>query len=61
MAMIRDDLDAGRLVLLSPMTVLEEFGYFLVTQAQSDPAIAPAAQAFRLWALQSRDPAASTV
>jgi LysR family transcriptional regulator, glycine cleavage system transcriptional activator len=53
-AMIRDDLDAGRLVQLSDTTVMEEFGYYLVTQALNDPAIAPAAQAFRAWALASR-------
>ncbi len=54
MAMIRDDLEAGRLVLLSEITVLDEYSYFLITRIQTDPALAPAAQAFRDWALASR-------
>ena len=59
MAMIRDDLDAGRLVLLSGITVLDEYAYFLITKIQNDPALAPSVQAFHDWALASRTEKAS--
>lgn len=57
-AMIRPDLDAGRLVQLSDVSVLEDHGYHLLTAQMDDPARARDAQAFRDWAFASRDGAA---
>jgi LysR family transcriptional regulator, glycine cleavage system transcriptional activator len=59
-AMIRDDLDAGRLIQLSDIVVQEEFGYYLLTQSQADPITTPALQAFRTWALETRNPTPSS-
>lgn len=56
-AMIREDLEEARLVQLSPLTVLERFGYFLLSGPASDPAIAAASEAFRAWAFAARSPA----
>lgn len=54
-AMIRPDLDAGRLVQLSDVSVLEDYGYHLLTAEMDDPARARDARAFRDWAFASRD------
>jgi LysR family glycine cleavage system transcriptional activator len=51
-AMIRDDLDAGRLCLLSEVSVMETSGYYLLRAAGAPPR--PAAVAFRDWALAAR-------
>ena len=47
LVMIRDDLEAGRLVQLSDLSVLEDHGYHLVAGPGAEGAQARAAQA--LW------------
>lgn len=56
-AMIRADLDSGRLVQLSERTVLEEFGYYLLSGPAAGMAMAREARAFRDWAFAARDDA----
>lgn len=56
-AMIRADLDSGRLVQLSELSVLEEFGYYLLSGPAADMAMAHEARAFRNWAFAARDDA----
>lgn len=53
-AMIRDDLDMGRLVQLSSITVLERFSYYLVSGNSAEPSIRTAMQAFTDWAFAAR-------
>lgn len=53
-AMIRPDLEAGRLVQLSDRTVLEEFGYYLLSGPEAGTVMAREAAAFRDWALAAR-------
>jgi LysR family transcriptional regulator, glycine cleavage system transcriptional activator len=48
-ALIEEDLVTGRLVRLSPVTVHEEFGYYLVERPSIDPIAQKAAAAFRSW------------
>lgn len=60
-AMIQPDIAAGRLVQLSDATVLEDYGYHLVTASMDDPARARDARAFRDWAFASRDDVAPVV
>jgi LysR family glycine cleavage system transcriptional activator len=57
-AMIRDDLDAGRLCLLSEVSVMEASGYYLLSGA-APPRRGDAAAAFRAWALAARETAAA--
>ncbi len=53
-AMIREDLDTGRLVQLSGIAVLNEFAYFLLSREVTDRATEAAARAFRDWAFAAR-------
>lgn len=55
LAMIRGDLEAGRLVQLSDVSVLEDHGYHLVTGPGAEGVQARAATAFRDWAFSARD------
>lgn len=55
LAMIRDDLAAGRLVQLSDIAVQEDHGYHLVAGPGVTGAQAQAAQAFRDWAFAARE------
>ena len=55
LAMIRDDLDSGRLVQLSPVTVLENYGYYLLANDPQPADLAENAQAFQDWAFRERD------
>ena len=55
LAMIRPDLDAGRLIQLSPRTVQEGFRYHLLSGPMTDGPMQPAVQAFRDWARSARD------
>jgi len=55
LAMIRGDIEAGRLVQLSDVSVLEDHGYHLVTGPGAEGAQAQAARAFRDWAFSARD------
>ncbi len=52
LAMIRPDLEAGRLVQLSDVSVLEDHGYHLVTGSMGADA---RIRAFRDWAFAARD------
>jgi DNA-binding transcriptional LysR family regulator len=52
LAMIRPDLEAGRLVQLSEVSVLEEFGYHLVPGSLAQTG---QMRAFRDWAFAARD------
>ncbi len=54
LAMIRPDLEAGRLVQLSEVSVMEDWGYHLVSGGLADAARMQAAQAFRDWAFAAR-------
>ena len=53
--MIRDDLAAGRLVCLSPVRVLEDFGYYLLRGTTSSADMQRKAQAFHRWVIAERD------
>ncbi|MEY4982645.1 MAG: hypothetical protein RIR62_911 [Pseudomonadota bacterium] len=53
-AMVRPDLEAGRLVQLSSVSVLEDQRYFLLSAPVADPALAAQARAFRDWTLAQR-------
>ena len=53
-AMIRDDLEAGRLCLLSDVTVDPASGYYLLRSSRSGRRAA-AVRAFRNWAVAERD------
>lgn len=55
LAMIRPDLEAGRLVQLSEVSVMEDWGYHLITGALAEDGQARAVQAFRDWALAARE------
>ncbi|MDQ7774520.1 LysR substrate-binding domain-containing protein [Paracoccus aminovorans] len=55
LAMIRDDLDSGRLVQLSAEAVLDQFDYYLLCTEALPPALAEDAAAFRAWAFAERD------
>ncbi|MDQ7263171.1 LysR substrate-binding domain-containing protein [Paracoccus sp. PS-1] len=55
LAMIRDDLDSGRLVQLSSVTVLENFGYYLLASDPQPADLAENALAFQDWAFRERD------
>ncbi|MEN9410351.1 MAG: hypothetical protein RL216_2325 [Pseudomonadota bacterium] len=55
LAMIRADIEAGRLVQLSDVSVLEDHGYHLVSGPGAEGAQRPAARAFRDWAFAARD------
>jgi DNA-binding transcriptional LysR family regulator len=55
-AMIRPDIDAGNLVMLSPLPILTDHGYFLLTGPTPEAAMHDDAHVFRDWALASRDP-----
>ncbi|WP_268894650.1 LysR substrate-binding domain-containing protein [Paragemmobacter ruber] len=57
LAMIRPDLEAGRLVQLSEVSVMEDWGYHLVTGRLMEGAQMQAAQAFRDWAYAAREDA----
>ncbi len=54
-AMIRDDLDMGRLVQLSHISVLERFNYYLVSGNPAEPSIRTAMQAFMDWVFTARN------
>jgi LysR family glycine cleavage system transcriptional activator len=54
LAMIRPDLETGRLVQLSEVSVMEDWGYHLVTGRLGEGAQRRAAQAFRDWAFAVR-------
>lgn len=53
-AMIHDDLDTGRLVQLSSVSVLEQFNYYLVSGTPAEPSIKSAMQAFMDWVFAAR-------
>lgn len=55
-AMIRPDLEAGRLVALSDRTVLGDHDYYLLTRSAPPGALSDQILAFRDWALAARDP-----
>lgn len=55
LAMIRPDLEAGRLVQLSEVSVMEDWGYHLVTGRLAEGAQMRAAAAFRDWAYAARE------
>lgn len=57
-AMIRDDIETGRLRLLSEVSVMEASGYYLLSGA-SPPRRDDASAAFRTWALAARETAAA--
>ena len=57
-AMIRDDLEAGRLLGLSEVSVMETSGYYLL-RGTALPRRGAAAEAFRHWALAARETAAT--
>lgn len=54
-AMIRPDLDAGRLVQLSALPVRADFSYYLLNGAAPDSPLAAPAAAFVDWAFGARD------
>lgn len=54
LAMIRADLEAGRLVRLSDVMVLEETGYYLLWGALGSTPVMEQARAFRDWAFAER-------
>ncbi len=54
-AMIHDDLAAGRLLQLSSVTVLERFNYYLVSGSPAEPAIRTAMEAFTDWVFTARN------
>ena len=54
-AMIRDDLKHDRLVQLSEQTARDGYGYYLHVAKAADPAMGPARDVFRDWALEMRD------
>jgi LysR family transcriptional regulator, glycine cleavage system transcriptional activator len=54
-AMIEEDLQTGRLVQLSAITVHEEYGYYLLDRPPADAPAQKAAEAFRSWLLAARD------
>lgn len=53
-AMIREDMEAGRLVQLSKVSVLEEHGYYLLAAPVPGTALAAKARAFRDWTMAQR-------
>ena len=56
-AMIRDDLRTRRLVQLSEITTLDEYGYYLHLAETTDPMMDEAKATFRDWAFAARDDA----
>lgn len=54
LAMVRPDLEAGRLVKLSDMRIGEELGYFLLSGPRAGDPLGREARAFRDWALAER-------
>ena len=54
LAMIRPDLEAGRLVRLSPVMVKEDSGYYLLWGPLSGTPMMEPARAFRDWAFAER-------
>ncbi|TNC52375.1 LysR family transcriptional regulator [Rubellimicrobium rubrum] len=54
LAMIRPDLEAGRLVQLSDRTVLEDLGYWLLSGPAAGTVVAREAEVFRDWAFATR-------
>ncbi len=54
-AMIHDDLDTGRLIQLSPISVLEQFNYYLVSAIPAEPSIRTALDAFMAWVSVARN------
>ncbi len=55
LAMIRDDLDAGRRVQSPAEPALDPFDYYLLAREGLPPALAADAAAFRAWAFAERD------
>ena len=53
-AMIRPDLEAGHLVRLSTVSVMEDFGYHLLSGPLAGSMMQRQAQACRDWALAGR-------
>ena len=53
-AMIRPDLEAGHLVRLSTVSVMEDYGYHLLSGPLAGSMMQRQAQAFRDWALAGR-------
>lgn len=53
-AMIREDMEAGRLVQLSKVSVLEEHGYYLLTAPLAGSGLDGKARAFRDWTMSQR-------
>ncbi len=53
-AMIRPDLDTGRLVQLSDRSVLDEYGYYMLLGPMGQANMPGEVQAFRDWALATR-------
>ncbi|MCI2393764.1 LysR substrate-binding domain-containing protein [Aliiroseovarius sediminis] len=60
-AMIRPDLDTGRLVALSECTVLDDHDYYLLTGPAATNMMAGQVRAFCDWALAARDLSASSL
>lgn len=52
-AMVTDDLDAGRLVQLSPIAIRARFGYHVIVAERPDPRRAEAVAAFADWLLST--------
>lgn len=56
LAIIRDDLDAGRLVALSKTPIRREFAYYVVTRQTAGSRTGPARAAFCDWLLSTAAP-----
>jgi LysR family transcriptional regulator, glycine cleavage system transcriptional activator len=50
LALIHDDLESGRLVQLSTLTILRESGYYLLQSVKDDASAAVASTEFAAWA-----------
>ena len=57
LAIVRDDLEAGRLVQVSNVCVRGGFGYFLLERTPADPASGVFAEMFKAWLFDARDAA----
>ena len=57
LAIVRDDLEAGRLVQVSNVCVRGGFGYFLLERTPADAASGVFAEMFKAWLFDARDAA----
>jgi len=53
LAIVADDIGAGRLVQLSDTSIRADFGYYVLVAADSAEQRAPAIEAFRAWLLST--------